>query len=332
MKLFRRSAPASNRTVSRLMGLGVLTLAIGIPSFGVLYYHDQHVSAGPSLIARQTQSAEAAVRKAPNDIGARLQLAAAYRSDKRTDDALKQYAEILKADGKNRGALLGTGEVLIAKGDLRAAGAAYRKITAGAQKGEFAGADPQLEEAHYYLGSIAVKQGKTKQAITELDAALTINSADSDALYLLGVASLKDGTPQLAVDAFKQALLFVPTGWWQPYTQLAKAYGQLGQAPQAAYARAMADFCQKRPADATRLLKTLTTGPEATDALLGLGLIAETASSRDEAVAWYKKVLTVDATNVDAISDLSRLGVKPPAGSASPSPTVKGSSTKQGKN
>jgi tetratricopeptide (TPR) repeat protein len=313
------------------MGLGVLTLAIGIPSFGVLYYRDQHVNAGPSLVARQTQSAEAAVRKAPNNIGARLQLAAAYQLDKRTDDALKQYEEILKADGKNRGALLGAGGALLAKGDLTAAATTYRKITGFAQKGEFSGADPQLEEAHYYLGSIAVKQGNTKEALAELQSALKINRTDSDALYLLGVARLKDGTPQLAVDSLKQALLFVPTGWWQPYSQLAKAYGQLGQVPQATYARAMADFCHKRPADATRQLKTLTTGPVAVDALVGLGLIAETAANREEAVAWYQKALAVDATNVDAISALSRLGVQPPAGHASPSPKVKGSSTKQGK-
>jgi tetratricopeptide (TPR) repeat protein len=313
------------------MGLGVLTLAIGIPSFGVLYYHDQHVSAGPSLVARQTQSAELAVRKAPNNVGARLQLAAAYQLDNRTDDALKQYDEILKADGKNRAAMLGAGGALLAKGDLTGAAAAYRKITGASQKGEFSGADLQLEEAHYYLGSIAVKQGKAKEAITELDAALKIEHTDSDALYLLGVARLQDGTPQLAVDALKQALLFVPTGWWQPYSQLAKAYTQLGQAPQAAYARAMADFSHKRPAEATRQLKTLTTGPVAVDALLGLGLIAETASNRDEAVAWYQKVLVVDATNVSAISALSGLGVKPPAGPASPSPKAKGSSTKQGK-
>jgi tetratricopeptide (TPR) repeat protein len=326
MKLFRRTESASNRTVSRLMGLGVLTLAVGIPSFGALYYRDQHVSAGPSLAARQISGAEAAVEKAPNNIETRLQLAAAYQQDKRPDDALKQYNEILKADKGNRPSLLGRGGILLAKNDLTAAAATYHQVTDVAAKGEFAGADPQAQEAHYYLGSIAEKQGKTKTAITELESALKIDKTDSDALYLLGVVRLKDGTPQLAVDALKQALLYVPTGWWQPYSQLAKAYGQLGQAPQATYARAMADFSHKRTAEATRQLKTLTTGPVAADAMLGLGLIAETASNRDEAVAWYQKVLAIDATNVGATSALARLGVKPPAG-----PATKSSSTKQGK-
>ena len=320
-----RSTSVSDRTMSRVLRLGVLALAVGVLAFGFMYFQDQHVSAQPSLIERQTQSAEQAVRKDPGNIGARLQLATAYRSDKRGDDALKQYDEILKADGTHRPALLGRGAVLMAKGDLKNAAAAYGKITGAAVKGEFAGQDPQLAEAYYFMGAIAVKQGKTKDAITQLEAALKIDRTDSDALYLLGVAKLKDGQPQVAVDVLNQALRFVPTGWCEPYSELVKAYGKLGQVPQATYAGAMGDFCQKRPVDATRQLKTLTTGPMAVEAMSGLGLIAETASNRDEAVAWYKKALAADPTNISAMSSLSRLGVAPSVGPKSPK--AKGSPT-----
>lgn len=307
------------------MRLGVLALVIGFATFGVIYYQDQYVDAGPSLIGRQTQSAEAAVKKAPNNIGARLALATAYRSDKRGDDALKQYDEILKTDAAHRTALMGRGGVLMARGDLKGAATAYRKITGKALKGEFAGLDPQLAEAHYFLGSMALTAGKTKEAITELQAALKIERTDSDALYLLGVARLKDGTPQLAVDLIKRALQFVPTGWCEPYTQLGEAHRKLGQVPQVEYAGAMADFCQGKPAEATRRLSALTKGPVAVEAMLGLGLIAETGSNKAEAITWYKKVLTVDRSNISAISALSRLGVTPPA-----APKAKASSTKQG--
>lgn len=320
MKRTPRITSVSDKTTTRLLRLGFLTLAIGALVFGGMYYQDQHVDAGPTLIGRQTLAAEAAVKKAPGNIGARLALAASYRTDKRLDDALGQYDEILKADKANRFALLGRGGVLIAKGDLNAATATYHKITDVGSKGEFAGADPQLEEAHYYLGSIAVKQGKSKVAITELDAALKIVRSDSDALYLMGVARLKDGSPQLAVDALKQALLFVPTGWCEPYSQLTLAYGKLGNAPQATYAGAMADFCHKKPADAKRQLKTLIKGPVAVNAMLGLGLIAETGSSNAEAVSWYKQVLTVDRTNFAAISAVSRLGVGPTGSSTTQGP------------
>lgn len=222
------------------MRLGVMVLVVGVAAFGFMYYQDQYaVQTGPSMVSRQIEGAEAAVKKTPNNLTARLALASAYRSDKRNDEALKQYDEILKADKTNGFALLGRGNILLTQGDLNAAAATYHKITAKAAKGEFAGADTQLAEAHYFLGSIAVKQGKTKVALTELSAALKINRTDSDALYLMGVAQLKDGKTKLAVDSLKQALQFVPTGWCEPYSQLEAAYGKLAQAPQATYAGAM---------------------------------------------------------------------------------------------
>jgi len=326
MKPNRRTTSYSDKRVSRLLRLGVAVLVVGLMAFVALYYQDQHVDAGPSLTGRQIAGAEAAVKKAPNNVQVRLQLAAAYLMDKRPNDALTQYDEILKADKANRPALLGRGRVLLNKGDLAAASVSYHKITDVAAKGEFAGADPQAQEAHYYLGSIAIKQGKTKVALVELETALKINAADSDSLYLLGVAQMKDGDPKLAVNAFKRALLFVPTGWCEPYSQLALAYGKLSLAPQKTYATGMANVCLKKPVDGKAQLKTLLKGPVAVDAMLGLGLTAEEESNNPEAVSWYKQVLTRDKKNATATSALSRLG----AGPTSPAPAAKGSSTTQG--
>jgi tetratricopeptide (TPR) repeat protein len=320
MKLTRPMRSVSDRTTSRLMRLGVLVLVAGVAAFGVIYYQDQHVDAGPSLVGRQIEGAEAAVKKAPSDIGIRLQLADAYLADKRPNDALKQYDEILRAAKGNRPALLGRGATLMATGDLDGAVASYHQITAASQKGEFAGADPQLQEAHYYLGLIALKQNQTKVAIKELQGALDITRTDSDALYQMGVARLRDGAPQLAVDSFKQALRFVPTGWCEPYTELAVAYGKLANAPQVTYATGMADFCNKKPADAKRQLKTLTAGPVAVDALLGLAVIAEAEDNDPEAISWYKQLLTVDRKNISAISALARLDVRPTGSSTTQGP------------
>ena len=321
MKLSRRKASVTDPPKSRLTRILGLVLAVGIAAFGVFYYQDQHVDAGPTMIDRQTQAAEAAVKKTPNNLAARLALAGSYRAVKRYDDSLKQYDEVLKADKANRFALLGRGEVLIATGDLDAAAISYRKITTVGTKGEFAGADPQLEEAHYYLGSILVKQGKTKEAIKELEAALRIQGSDSDALYLLGVAQLKEGSTLPAIGSLQQALKFVPTGWCEPYDQLAVAYGKLGSPTQKAYAAGMASFCHKKPADAKRQLKALISGPMAVDAQLGLAVFAETENNNAEATSWYRKVLTVDRTNVTAMAGLSRLGVGP-----TDSPTTQGPS------
>jgi tetratricopeptide (TPR) repeat protein len=330
MKPNQGAGTVSDRRLSLLMRLGVLVLVVGVAAFGTIYYQDQHVNAGPSMVDRQTTSAEAAVTKTPNDINARLTLAADYQLNKRSGDALAQYDIILKAAKGNRFALLGQGSVLIAQGNLTAAAASYKQITAGNAKGEFAGADPQLQEAYYYLGSIAVKQGNTKDALFELQAALGIDPQDSDSLYLQGLAQMQAGAPQLAIDAFNKALLFVPSGWCEPYTQLALAYTKQHSAPQATYNAAMADFCHNKTTDAKRLLMTLSKGPQAVNAMLELGLIAQTGSSNAEAVTWYQKVLTIDRTNAAAIVNLKQLGSGPAPSKASPSPKTAGSSTTQG--
>jgi tetratricopeptide (TPR) repeat protein len=308
MKLSRRTTSVPDRALNRLLGVAVLTLALGIPTFGVIYYRDQHVDAGPTLIERQVQTAEQAVRKAPDNIGLRLQLAQVYQSTKQLDIALKQYDEILTVDATNRMALLGRGDVLVAKGDLTKAAASFQKVITGAKGGEFSSADPQLQKAQYSLGQIALMQGRAKDAVASLQAAIKIDPTDADALYLLGTADLKTGAPERAVVDFQRALAFVPTGWCEPYSQLSQAFKKLGRTPNAEYAGAMVDFCQKRPADAKRRLQTLTSGPVAVDAMLGLGMIAEKESDRTGAISWYQKVLGADAKNFDASTGLNRLG------------------------
>jgi tetratricopeptide (TPR) repeat protein len=307
-----------------------LVLIVGVGAFGTVYYKDQYVSAGPSMIERQTTSAETAVKNAPNDINARLTLAADYQLNKRSSDALNQYDIILTAVKGNRFALLGQGSVLIAQGKLTAAAASYKQITAGNAKGEFAGADPQLQEAYYNLGSIAVKQHRTTDALFELQAALGIDPQDSDSLYLQGLAQLQAGKTQLAIDAFTKAVSFVPTGWCEPYTQLALANTKLKRAPEATYNAGLADFCHNKTVDAKAKLTTLIKGPQAVSAMLALALIAETDSSHAEAITWYKKVLTVDPTNAVAEAAVKQLATVPTPSPTSPAPKAASSSTTQG--
>lgn len=314
MNVVRRIASVSDRTIERLTKAGLLILAIGIPVFGVFYYLDQRVDGGPKLVDRQVAAAEAAVRKQPGNVALRVGLAQFYQEAKQFDGALGQYDEILKADAKNKGALLGRGHVLVQLGDNERAAAAFQKVIAVAKDGEFAGSDSQLQEAYYNLASVKLTQGQDAQAVEAVEAALRIDPTDADAFYLLGTAAIKAGQPARAVVALRQATRFVPTGWCAPYEELNRAYTTLGRAPQAAYAGGMTALCHNQPAEARRLLEALVTGPVAVDAMTGLAMTAESEFDRAGAIRWYRKVLAADPKNFTATSGMSRLGAAPQGG------------------
>ena len=301
----------SDRTTALVLRIGAAALVIGLLAFGLLYYTDQHVASVPSILERQIALTEAAVRKSPNDLQVRTQLGEVYEQAARHDDAVVQFDQVLKVAPNSKDALIGKGFALMTKGDLDKAVVPFTTIVSATRKGEFAGADSQLGAAYYYLGVIAVKQKKPDVALSQLGHALKIEPTDSDAMYQVGLAQLQKGVPVAAIATFRNALRFVPTGWCEPYQQMQAAYTSLKQPEMATYASAMAGFCGGRVNEATTSLTTLTAGPAAADAMLGLGLIAETTHDTKAAAAWYQKALAKEPKNVAATSALAALGVKP---------------------
>lgn len=307
------TATGTDRATTLFLRIGAAVLAVGIVAFGLLYYKDQHVPSAPSLVERQIALTEAAVRKAPNDLNARLQLGQVYGEAKRYDAALAQFDQVLKVAPGNKDALLGKGFALMTRGDLDKAAVPLTSITKATRKGEFAGADSQLASAYYYLGVIAVKQHKPDEAVAQLGHALKIEPTDSDAMYQVGLAQLQKGAEVDAIATFRNALRFVPTGWCEPYQQMQTAYTAMKQPALATYASAMAGFCGGKADEAKTRLTALTAGPAAVDAMLGLGLIAEAQNEKATATDWYRKALAKDPKNISAISSLATLGVQPKA-------------------
>lgn len=305
----RRDNPGMReQTLDRLIRFGIKAVVVGIALVAVAYFLARP-HPGPSLVERQIAAGEKAVRSNPTNIGLRLQLANVYRAAKKPDGALEQYAEVLKVESNQSTALLGRGEILAEKGDLAPARQSYAQLIGKTTGAEFARVNPQLETAYYGLGSVMLKQNQATEAMQEVQKALKIEPTDADAWYLLGTAALEAGSYERAVKALRQAVLFVPTGWCEPYAQLAKAYGAQHRVPQAEYASAMVELCEKKPADAVVRLKPLTSGPVAVDAMLGLGMAAEAESQPASATRWYRKVVAADPQNFNARTALARLGV-----------------------
>ncbi len=298
----------SDRTLNRLIVGAIVALVIIVPLIGVIYFLDRSTDPGPSMAQRAVTSAEEAVRKEPNNVTARIALATAYVAAERLGDAVTQYTTVLEVSKDHRGALLGRGRTYVLLGDDASATKDFERMVEIAKGGEMAAADPQLEEAYYRLGDIALRGGRYQEAVDMLTAALKINRGDADAMNLLGAAYVKTGQPKEAIEPLRRAVAFVPTGWCDPYQNLAAAYGALGDTDGAAWANGMVAFCTQQPDVAIAALTPLTTGTYAVDALLGLGMIAEEQADVDTATSMYLKVLEKDPANFNATTGLKRLG------------------------
>jgi len=320
-------APDDDRRLKRILYILVAVTAVLFAVFAVVYYLGQRVDAAPSIPDQAVVKAEAAVKDAPNDIAARLQLANVYAQFGRPDDALSQFNEILKAQPKNRAALLGVGAMLSQKGDLAGAKSNYEAFIKTSGKGEFSAADPQLEQAYYFLGVTNLGLSDVPGAVKALESALVIDKTDADAWFSLGEAQSRAGDYKTAAEAYTTALTFIPSGWCDPYAGLQTAYSKLGDKDGVTFAKGMESICKGSGSDGVQELTGLSKGKYQLPALLGLGLAAEHDGNSSQAIEYYTKAAQLDPTNVAARTALARLGAASAAPSASASPAPSGSAS-----
>ncbi len=314
-----RPTTITDKTVNRAIKILGLLLVVGLIAFVLYYWNDRRVGGAPSIADQAVAQAEAQVQKTPNDIAARDHLAAAYVDDNRLQDGITQFGEALKLDPTDRAALLGRGIAYIKVSQLETTSAAdkanqlalaaadFQKFIDNNASGQYAGQDPQLEQAYYELGTVQLQQGDAETAADTLQKALKINATDADAEYSLGVAFDKLGRYTDAVQVLKFAVSFVPTGWCDPYQELATAYTGLKQADGTAWANGMVAMCNQEYAKAEAALTPLVNGPMKVDALLGLGYSAMSQGDNSSAARYFSQVLASDPQNQSAIIALNGL-------------------------
>ncbi|HLB44218.1 MAG TPA: tetratricopeptide repeat protein [Candidatus Limnocylindrales bacterium] len=303
------SGAISDHSLNRLIGILIAVIAIGLPAIGLVYYADRHVDGGGSIVERTIAAAEEAVRAEPNRLSVRLALASAYAAAERHADAATQFGVVIDAEPNNQAARLGRGDALRALGQLDAAALDYQAIVDIVSDTDAEVVSRRLEAAYYGLAVIALEQNRPRDAATQLANALNIDRTDADALNLMGTALIAIGDLPNAVDALRDAVALVPTGWCEPYVQMNQAYTGLGDADGAAYAAGMTALCEGRTGDANDLLEPLAGGRYGRDALIGLALSAEQSGDATAAAAFYQRVYDADPTDFAAITGLSRLGV-----------------------
>lgn len=301
-------ADIPEQQLNRLIRRIGLLLLLSVAAFGLFYVVDRNPAAGPSLVERQITRLEEAIRAEPANLVLRLQVARLYAAEEQWDNALAQYDEVLSADATNANATFGKAMTLYLQGtNLDAAASLFEDIIERARAGEFAAVDPQLQSAYYSRGDIALRQDDPSGAVEWLAVAVTLNPIDADALASLGVAYLRAGRPADAIEPLRKAILFVPTGWAEPYAALRDAYAALDQAAASTWAAAMVDLAEKRPTEALAKLEPLSGDGASVDVYVGLGLIHEYLHEAGPAAAWYGKAIALEPDNSTATDGLARL-------------------------
>ncbi len=303
-------------------------LVVATLAFAAFYAFDRWRPAPPPIADQHIAALEAAVRSDPNDLNVRGQLADAYVAKGRFADAVTQYDAIVATGSDLEPAYLGRGAAYLGLNQLDAAAKDYQAVVDIAAGGEMANVDTTLESAYYGLGQVAMKQNRPNDAITYLGKALAISRSDADAMYLLGTALIATNQYANAITELRAAVVFVPTGWTDPYTALVDAYTKSNQPTMAAWAKAMADLASGKPDVAEPELKALVDGDAAVDAAVGLGLLYETRGDSATAYSWYESALQLQPDNNAAQLGVGR--VRPMASAAPSVPSVPAPSASEG--
>ena len=137
----------------------------------------------------------------PGNTSARFHLARVYLDLGRVRKARETLEERLEITEKTPELLSLLGEVNRQSGDLR---------LSIRQNESAAILDPDLAQAHYYLGLAHLDRGDTEEALSRLDRAIAAKGATSDMILKAGSIYLQEGVLQKAVRLLRKAVEISP--------------------------------------------------------------------------------------------------------------------------
>ena len=291
--------------LNRLIIWSAALLVIFVAGFAVYYYVDQSRGGDSGMAERQLATAEQAVRDDATNITNRLVLADLYVGRQRYLDAADQYKEALNINDKSTLAHVGLGRALMETRDFAGASENFQKVIDQSKEEDISG--KLVQSSYYYLGKIALDQGKPDEAVEPFKQATTLERSDSDSWYLLGTAYLQSGKLDDAIQALGQAILFVPN-FTEAYEALATAFDQKGAGAGALYARGMAAYSRGDLEEAaTKLEAAIGMSSTLEEAQVGLGLVRESQGQKDAAIVAYQQALQLKPDDFLAKNGLARL-------------------------
>ena len=306
----------SDRILGRATRVMLVIAVLSTVAIAVYALRDRFFTSSESLPQHETQRLEKIISDEPDNLQARIALGNAYIADGRYQEAIDQLNQAmeLSQDGNQRGVLMGLAFAYLGAGDRGQATDYFTQVAEASEGGGAIARDRVMETAYYYLGKLALEDGRADEAVDLLKKAVTVERSDSDALYLLGKAFEAQGDYVQAVEAYKVALGFVPD-YREAYEGLARAYEAQAQPERAEYARAMITLFTGDPASAAANLQAVAASvTDDADIFWGLGLAYEESGQRDKAVEAYEQALALRDDHMLARDALQRLSRKPQEG------------------
>ncbi len=198
----------------RLLDIALWTAVIAVIvlasylGWSVWSQNRQVVEATPA--SRAVAAIQADLKKKPNNIDLRMQLAQALVVAGREREAIAQYKAVLKVKKDFTSALSGLGFIAAKDKDWKTAQGYFQKVTDLLGNTPNADRNRTLETAYYYLGTAQMEQRKYEDAIGNFKAALRIRRDASDTHYALAYSYKQIDSMKKYREELEAAVAFDP--------------------------------------------------------------------------------------------------------------------------
>lgn len=304
--------------------------------FGYSIYAARESARLASPVGRTTSALLAQIKERPNDASLRVRIGEAYASAGMFTEAMKAFKQALELDPEHTGAYLDMGLVSMAEAKAPEAEKFFLRVLEITKDQEYEVLNQQREQAYFYLGQIAVLDGRFEDAVGFLKEALRTRRDASDTYLYLGRAYHGLGETDAAIEWVNTALRLDPN-YPEARFDLGTYYIEQGNEASAsvefrrvadsrpesdqpiealsalgnAADRVKAGRAALEAGDKTTALSEATIAaaidPLDVEALEFKATVLEALGKKAEAVEVYRTVLAVDSANKDATAAIKRL-------------------------
>lgn len=314
-ELTRRLFADTRRLRSAAIVLGIL----GLAAIGVLFFQvwnwtryvaptaEQASGQASKSLDQIIKSAEDAVREDPQNPANRVNLAGAYLTARRFEEALAQVqqAKVLDKNGTSADFVLGI--ALNMTGKYADSIDPLQRFIDSRKDESMAALDTQLQGAYFYQGDSYLQLGQFEKAIVPLEKTVSQVGTDSDSILKLGQAYLSGKRYDDALAAFERVVAFVPA-YAEAYEGMSKVYTALGRPVEASYAEAMVLYCNKQYDRSLEMLSKVNSDlPTFSQAFTGTGLVCEAQKKYDCAFTSLQAALKLNPGDLTAEQAMLRV-------------------------